>query len=61
MLREKQTSPKTVHFKPSVAQALDEARKLDSRTLSAFVSKIVERDPVVQLFIQKIEGRVERS
>lgn len=60
-MREKRTAPKTVHFRPTVAQALEEAMQHEQRTFSSLVSRIVERDPTVQLFIQKLEGRVGRQ
>lgn len=57
-MREKRTAPKTVHFRPTVAQAIELAREQEQRTFSALVSRIVERDPTIQLFIQKVERQV---
>lgn len=58
MKREKRTAQTTVHFSPSLRAALEELRTAEQRTLSALVSRIVERDPHVQLFIQKIGRQV---
>jgi mRNA-degrading endonuclease RelE of RelBE toxin-antitoxin system len=58
MSREKRTAQRTVHFEPRINKALEQLREHEQRTFSSLVARIVERDPHVQLFIQKIERQV---
>lgn len=58
MRREKRTAQTTVHLPPSLRQALEQLVAMEQRTLSSVVARIVERDPHVQLFIQKIGRQV---
>lgn len=53
---EKRTKPVTVHVPPSLKVALEKLSKHEERTLSTLVCRIVERDPLVQTLLQKIEG-----
>ena len=61
MSREKRSAPTTVHFRPLVKMALEHYKETEQRTLSTIVSRIVEKDPTVQLLIQKLERQVERN
>ena len=56
--REKRTAQTTVHLQPSLRAALEELVALEQRTLSSVVSRVLERDPHVQLFIQKVGRQV---
>lgn len=57
-MKEKRTAPATIHFRPLVKRALELAKEHDQRTISTLVNRIVERDPTIQLFIQKVERQV---
>lgn len=59
--REKHIAQKTVHFEPLVATALETLSDHEQRTFSKMVNLIVKRDPVVQLFIQKVGVRVANT
>ena len=58
MRREKAVAQKTVHFRPTVEAALRAWAEHERRTFSAVVNLLAERDPTVQLFIQKVERQV---
>ena len=58
MNREKRTVPKTIHFMPSIAAAVEAAAAHDNRSISSLVHLALQRDPTIQLFIQRIERKV---
>lgn len=51
---EKRTKPKTVHLYPALETAIEQLRKHDDRTVSTFICRVLERDPVVQSVLQQI-------
>lgn len=58
MDREKRTVPKTVHLYPTLAEALDKLSSHEQRSLSTYVVRVLERDPVVKTVLQQIGGVV---
>ncbi len=58
--REKRTVRRTVNLRPSIALALEALSVHEGRTKSTVIQRILEKDPTVQIFIQRIgvgEGR----
>lgn len=53
---EKRTKPVTVHMPPTLAQVVEKLSLHEQRTVSTLVCRIVERDPTVQTFLQRIGG-----
>lgn len=53
---EKRTKPKTVHLYPALARAIEELSKHEDRTVSTFVCRVLERDPLVKTVLQQITG-----
>lgn len=58
MEREKRTRPATVHLYPTLAKALETLSTHEQRTLSTYVVRVLERDPVVKTVLQQIGGVV---
>jgi hypothetical protein len=59
--REKRSVRKTVNLPPSIALAVAALGQHEGRTYSTVIKRILEKDPSVQIFIQRIEGREGRS
>lgn len=53
---EKRTKPVTVHMPPTLAAAIEKLSSHEERTVSTFVCRIVERDPLVKTVLQQLGG-----
>lgn len=58
MQREKRTRPVTVHLYPALAKAVEQLSDHEQRSLSTFVLRVIERDPLVKTVLQQIGGVV---
>jgi hypothetical protein len=45
-----------VHLYPALARAIEELSKHEDRTVSTFVCRVLERDPLVKTVLQQITG-----
>ena len=52
---EKRVKRPTVNLGPKMMEALEQLSKHEQRTVSAVVGQVLERDPVVKTFLQRIE------
>jgi hypothetical protein len=51
---EKRTKPATVHLYPSLAKAVEQLAEHEDRSVSTFVQRVLERDPLVKTVLQQI-------
>ena len=51
---DKRTAPVTVHLREPVKKVLRQLSTQDQRTVSTFVSRIVEEHPMVRIALQQI-------
>lgn len=61
MIREKRTVRETVNLRPSVAEAVKAICAQESRSKSTVIQRILEKDPTVQIFIQRVAGSEGRN
>lgn len=53
---EKRTKPATVHLYPTLKRAVEQLSEHEDRTVSTFVCRVLERDPLVKAVLQQIGG-----
>lgn len=53
---EKRTKPATVHLYPALKKAIEQLATHEDRTISTFVCRVLERDPLVKTVLQQITG-----
>lgn len=59
--REKRTVRETVNLRPSVAGAVQLICAHEGRSKSTVIQRILEKDPTVQIFIQRVAGSEGRN
>lgn len=59
--REKRTVRETVNLRPSVAGAVKLICAHEGRSKSTVIQRILEKDPTVQIFIQRVAVVEERN
>jgi hypothetical protein len=59
--REKRSVRITSNLRPSVAKAVLELATHDGRPVSTVIQRVLEKDPSVRIFIERIELREGRS